>query len=81
MIYFFMSFANIHTRKNEGCCIVRVKSPDDANEEAKRLGLMPQVCNQARIYPLSDAEFSKQGIELNRFYFSHEMDAMGFKKR
>ncbi len=80
MIYVFVSFANIHTGKNIGCCIVRVKDPKDANAECQRLNLMPTVCNQARGYVLTDEDFPKQEMELNRFYPREEMDKMGFEK-
>ncbi len=80
MTYVFMSFGSAHTRRNLGCCIVRVQHVEDANEECKRLGLMPQECNQARGYPLSDEDFPNQGMELNKFYTADEMRAMGFEK-
>lgn len=73
-----MSFASAHTGNNIGCCVVRVKDPQQANEECRRLGLMPQQCNHARGYLLRDEDFPQQGMELNRFYPTAEMKAKGF---
>lgn len=80
MIYVFMSFADTHTRQNIGCCIVQVDHLKDANEKCKQLGLMPQICNEARGFPLNEQEFQQQGMELNRLYSRHEMEQMGFEK-
>jgi len=79
MIYVFMSFGSLHTGKNLGCCIVRVQRPEDANEECKRLGLMPNECNAGRGYVMSDEDFPQQGMELNKFYTSAQMKEMGFQ--
>jgi len=75
-----MSFGSMHTRKNIGCCIIRVKNPEDANEECKRLNLMPTECNQTRGFLLSDEDFPQQGMELNKFYTKEEMEKMGFER-
>lgn len=81
MMYVFMSFGSIHTGKNLGCCIVQVEKPEDANEHCRSLGLMPDTCNQGRVYILPDeAAFKDQGMELNRLYSPDEMDQMGFSK-
>ena len=80
MGYVFLSFGSLHTGKNLGCAIVQAADPKDANEVAKTLGLMPQECNQARAYPLSDDDFPKQGMELNKFYTREQMERMGFEK-
>lgn len=81
MTYVFMSFASAHSGKNIGCCIVQVENPEDANEECKRLGIMPKACNQARGYVLEDEKtFQEQGMELNRLYTPEEMLNMGFAK-
>jgi len=81
MAYVFMSFASLHGEGNLGCCIVQVDDPRDANEHCRRLGLMPDSCNEGRGYLLADeAEFKAQGMELNRLYSSAEMQKMGFAK-
>lgn len=81
MPYVFISFGSAHTGKNIGCCIVKVDDPEQANEECRRLGLMPNECNQARGYVLdTEKEFKEQGMELNRFYTAAEMAKMGFEK-
>ena len=79
-VYVFMSFANIHTGKNIGCCVVKVNDPSEANDECKRLNLMPNVCNDARGYAMDEKGFLKQGMELNKFYSREEMQSMGFEK-
>ena len=79
MKYVFVSFANTHTGKNIGCCIVQAEDPNDANVKCAELGLMPEVCNQARVYVLTDEGFEEEPMELNRFYSSNEMKAMGYE--
>lgn len=76
--YVFMSFGSVHTGKNLGCCIIRCADPENANELCALMGLMPAECNQARGYVLSDEDFFAQGMELERFYTTDEMKAMGF---
>lgn len=78
-VYVFMSFGSIHTRKNLGCCIVKVKKPENANDECKRLGLMPNECNEGRGYVMDETGFKEQGMELNKFYTRNEMIGMGFQ--
>ncbi len=41
---------------------------------------MPQICNQARGYILEDEDFTKQGMELNKFYSRYEIMSMGFQR-
>lgn len=79
MVYVFMSFGSIHTKHNIGCCIVQVERPETANEECKKLGLMPNKCNQARGYVLDEQCFKEQGMKLNKFYTAAEMKQMGFE--
>lgn len=79
-MYVFMSFGSAHTGRNIGCCIIESEDPNDANEKCKELGLMPEECNQARGYVLDEDTFQKQGMELNKFYSSKEMEEMGFQK-
>jgi hypothetical protein len=79
-MYVFMSFGNVHTGKNIGCCIVQVDDPDHANDKCAELGLMPTVCNEGRGYVLTEESFNEQGMELNKFYSATEMEAMGFSK-
>ena len=82
MPYIFISFANAHTGKNIGCCIVQSDNPQDANQKCKDLDLMPHICNEAKGYVLADeAEFKHQGMTLDRFYTSDEMMNMGFEKK
>ena len=80
MAYIFMSFGSHHTAKNIGCCIVKTEGTEDANEKCKRLGLMPNECNQARGYELTEESFVEQDMELNKFYTVNEMEKMGFEK-
>jgi hypothetical protein len=81
MKYVFVSFADAHTKKNIGCCIVQVENLKEANEKCKELGLMPGTNNFARGYELEDEEaFKAQEMELNRFYSKAEMEAKGFEK-
>jgi hypothetical protein len=75
-----MSFASLHTRKNIGCCIIKIDNPEKANDEAKKLNLMPEECNQALAYLLTEEQFKEQGMELNKFYTKAEMEKMGFEK-
>ena len=78
MKYAFVSFADVHTRKNVGCCIVQVTELYMANDRCKQLGLMPNCCNNARGYELNHDQFLEQGMELNRFYSKSELVEMGF---
>jgi len=78
--YVFMSFADVHTGKNIGCCIVEVADPNDATEHCKKLGLMPKTCNSARGFVLDEKGFKEQGMELNKFYSRDDMAKMGFQK-
>ena len=71
----FMSFASAHTKKFIGACIVEVSDPEDANEECKKLGLMPKECNHARGSVLVEPE---KDMEINRFYNRKEMQDMGY---
>ena len=80
MVYVFVSFGSLHTRKNIGCCIVQVEREEDANGECARLGLMPQECNEAKGFHLPPESFAEQGMELNRFYTRDEMEQMGFER-
>ena len=78
--YIFMSFSSMHTKKNIGCCVIQCDDPQKANEITKELGLMPNECNHARGYVLSEEDFGKQGMDLNRLYSPEEMCKMGFVK-
>lgn len=80
MPYVFMSFGSHVTGLGIGCCIVEVDDEQQANDECIRLDLMPNQSNQAKGWLLDDESFPEQGMDLNRFYSSAEMDAMGFEK-
>ena len=78
MPYVFMSFASAHAGKNIGCCIIESEDPNDANQKAKDLGLMPEECNHAKGYVLEDIE--DEDMELNKFYTNQQMAEMGYEK-
>lgn len=71
----FMSFIGIHSKKLLGACVVEVSDPEEANEECKKLGLMPEECNQAKGYVLKEPE---ENMEIGRFYSAEEMKAIGY---
>lgn len=77
-MYMFVSFASLHTGKNLGCCIVKSDNKYDTNKQCIDLGLMPEQCNECRGYPLTEEQFQKQGMELNKFYTKEQMIEMGF---
>lgn len=70
----------MHSKQPLGACIVQVDRPEDANEKTKQLGLMPNECNKAFGYVLSDEDFAEQDMELNKFYDTDDMNRLGFQK-
>jgi hypothetical protein len=78
-MYVFVSFSNVDTKKNLGCCIVR-SNEENWLDDCDRLGLRPNGANNIIGYPLNEEEFQAQGIELNRFYTREEMLQEGFEK-
>ena len=77
--YVFVSFGSLHSGKNIGCCVIQCDDPEQANIKCKELGLMPEECNGARGYALTENEFKDQGMELNKLYTPKEMESMGFE--
>jgi hypothetical protein len=80
-MYVFMSFVNLHTRKNMGVIVVEAEGSGDfeimknANDKALALGVLNE-CNTARGYVVPDT----QGLELNRLYTPEELKELGFQK-
>jgi len=76
-MHVFMSFADAHTGKNIGCCIVEVDEAEQANAKCAELGLMPNRCNHAKGYVLENA--ADEPMEVNRFYTKDELIEMGYE--
>lgn len=84
-IYFWLSFASLHTRKALGACNIAIDGPLDlddpeavmkaVNKECAAHDLLPEECHQIRPYTTSEPD---PEMELNRFYTSEEMEKMGY---
>lgn len=78
-MYVFLSMSNLQTGKNIGCCIVKANTEEQAIKQVEKLHLIPETCDNIKMFQLDEKEFKAQNMDLDTFYSRDEMKQKGFQ--